>query len=98
MQTNNIFEKLKDLDLKTYLEDSGYEIRNNKMVCPFHEEKTPSLSIKGNFFKCFGCGAAGDAVKFEELLNKVTPLEAARIVCNKTGISWSDEDPSQARA
>jgi DNA primase len=26
--------------------------------CPFHNEKTPSFSVKqdGQFFKCFGCG------------------------------------------
>jgi len=34
--------------------------------CPFHKEKTPSFSVsptKG-FFKCFGCGAGGDAITF----------------------------------
>ena len=34
--------------------------------CPFHGEKTPSFSIspaKG-IYKCFGCGKAGDSVRF----------------------------------
>jgi DNA primase len=27
--------------------------------CPFHNEDKPSLGIKQDFFKCFGCGKAG---------------------------------------
>ena len=35
-------------------------------LCPFHNEKTPSFSIKqdGQFFKCFGCGESGNVFNF----------------------------------
>lgn len=34
-------------------------------LCPFHHEKTASLSVKNNlFWKCFGCGASGDIISF----------------------------------
>ena len=32
--------------------------------CPFHNEKTPSLSIKKEHYKCFGCGAYGGIIDF----------------------------------
>ncbi|MGE5598038.1 MAG: CHC2 zinc finger domain-containing protein, partial [Bacteroidota bacterium] len=40
--------------------------------CPFHEDHDPSFSIdtRTNLFKCFGCGAAGDAIRFIELYEK----------------------------
>lgn len=28
--------------------------------CPWHEDKTPSLHVDAERFKCFGCGASGD--------------------------------------
>ena len=39
-------------------------------LCPFHQEKTPSFSVnqQRQFYKCFGCGVAGDAIKFAKTL------------------------------
>lgn len=36
------------------------------MVCPFHDDSTPSLAIdyERNIFNCFGCGAGGSYVNF----------------------------------
>ncbi len=39
---------------------------NYKGVCPFHNEKTPSLVVSDSkqIFTCFGCGATGDVIEF----------------------------------
>lgn len=53
--------------------------------CPFHAEKTPSFSVYADKagrekFKCFGCGAQGDAVDFVTRFYGVGLTDAVRIV------------------
>lgn len=43
------------------------ELRHNHMKCPFHNERTASFSVKGNIFKCFGCGVGGDVIRFIQM-------------------------------
>ena len=37
-------------------------------LCPFHEDKTPSLSVdrEKGLYNCFGCGESGDAFTLVE--------------------------------
>jgi DNA primase len=60
-----------------------------KGLCPFHQERTPSFNVNGDkgFFKCFGCGAGGDAVKFVELHQKLSFPEAVRYLAQRAGIA-----------
>jgi len=53
--------------------------------CPFHNEKTPSFTVTPalNIYKCFGCGAAGDSVKFVMEHEKLTYPEALRYLAGK---------------
>ncbi len=39
--------------------------------CPFHDDPNPSLCVQpgGNRYRCFGCGASGDAIEFVRRLN-----------------------------
>lgn len=45
--------------------------RKGPFKCPFHNEKTPSLHIKANHYKCFGCNQGGDAIDFVMKTNRV---------------------------
>ena len=40
--------------------------RNLVGLCPFHSEKTPSLTVypENQSFYCFGCGVGGDVITF----------------------------------
>ncbi len=65
-------------------------------ICPFHNEKTPSFTVspaKG-FFKCFGCGKAGDSVTFIMEHEHLTFPEALRYLANKYKIAVEEEVPS----
>jgi len=49
-----------------------------KGLCPFHQEKTPSFHVdpdKG-FYKCFGCGKAGDIFTFVRETEQLSFVEA----------------------
>lgn len=47
--------------------------------CIFHDgDKTPSLQIKENFWKCYGCGAKGDLVAFIQLYYNTDFIEAVK--------------------
>ena len=56
--------------------------------CPFHMEKTPSMSIKedGQFFKCFGCGVGGNVISFIMGIENVDFFQAIEILCKNAGI------------
>ncbi|MDQ5984286.1 MAG: DNA primase [Eubacteriales bacterium SKADARSKE-1] len=59
----NIFEEVKNqTDIVDVARHVGIIInRNGKAICPFHNDSTPSMSFKNNYFKCFSCDAHGDA-------------------------------------
>ena len=44
----------------------GLEIKNDKCLCPFHDEENASLVFypKTNSFFCFGCRKGGDVIEF----------------------------------
>jgi DNA primase len=57
-------------------------------LCPFHQEKTPSFNVNQTrqFYKCFGCGVAGDAFKFVMELDGLTFPEAIKFLAESNGI------------
>jgi len=36
--------------------------KKNWAICPFHDDKHPSLYLKNNFYYCFSCGASGSTI------------------------------------
>ena len=79
-----ILSPIKGLEqLKRVVQDYGVKLDNqNKGLCPFHSEKTPSFYVKdkgqGAFFKCFGCDESGDVISFIQLQEHCTFNEAIR--------------------
>ncbi len=60
-----------------------------KACCPFHDEKTPSFYVSRDkgFYKCFGCGEAGDLFKFVQKVENITFPEAKRMLAERYGVA-----------
>lgn len=57
--------------MRSVVESYGYRPnRAGFIVCPFHNERTPSCKIYKDRFYCFGCGAHGDIFTFVEMVDR----------------------------
>ncbi|MBV9150067.1 MAG: DNA primase [Candidatus Eremiobacteraeota bacterium] len=68
-------------------------------LCPFHSERTPSFHVHAQegYFKCFGCGAYGDAIAFVQRVENLTFPDAARVLATRAGIELAAETAVDAR-
>lgn len=62
--------------------------------CPFHNEKTPSFNVNPTrqIYKCFGCGKAGDSVRFVMDIENLGYPEALRYLAKKYGIEIAEQE------
>lgn len=65
-------------------------------LCPFHNEKTPSFSVhmSHQFFKCFGCGVGGDVIKFVMEMERISFVEALKLLSERNGIAMPKREYS----
>ena len=83
--------KASEVNLRELIEnETGNSFnKHNKISCPLHRDKTPSLSIdkKRNKWKCFSCGCGGDAIDFISELKGLNYIES----CKYLNIDLNDE-------
>lgn len=74
----SIFSDVKEyLTAKQVAEYYGLQVKRNGMACcPFHDAKHPSMKI-GKFYRCFACGAGGDAVDYVSRMFGLSQYDAA---------------------
>ena len=62
--------------------------RNFFGVCPFHNEKTPSLSVSPDrqIFKCFGCGVGGNVFQFVSKIENLSFGETVELLAERAGV------------
>ncbi len=71
--------------------------RNYQSLCPFHDEKTPSFMVSPELqiYKCFGCGAGGDAIKFLQEYEKMEFWEALKVLAKRAGVKLETRNTGQ---
>ena len=62
---------------------------------PFHSERSPSFHVRPErgFFKCFGCGVGGDAIRFVERFEQLSFIEATQALAKRVGVVIEEETP-----
>ena len=71
-------------------------------LCPFHDERTPSFSVKprDGFYYCFGCEAGGDAIRFVQEKEGLAFPDAVEALAERYGVEVEreTEDPKAEEA
>jgi DNA primase len=70
-------------------------------LCPFHDERTPSFSVNApdKLYFCFGCGAAGDAIRFVQETEALDFKGALEMLSERYNVELKleREDPAAER-
>ena len=92
-----ILEIVKEnVNLREAAELYGIDVnRYGKALCPFHNDRHPSLYVADNHFYCFACGEHGDVIGFVGRLFQLSPYDAARKLMADFHLS-PDKPPSAA--
>ena len=82
-ENNDIVEVISQY---VHLKRSG---RNYFGICPFHNEKSPSLSVSPDkqIFHCFGCGIGGNVITFISKIEGIGFKEAIENLAERANIS-----------
>ena len=93
--TEQELQKLRDLPIEGVAERLGLRVRMHKALCPFHDDRHPSLSfrVSKNTFRCFVCGASGGPIDLVmRFLNKPF-LDATRWLADENNIILEEWKP-----
>lgn len=85
-------EKIRSLNIETVAERLGLHVSKHKALCPFHDDRHPSLTFKvaTNSYKCFVCGEGGGVIDLAmKILNK-NFYEACIWLANENNIIISE--------
>ena len=92
----NLFETVKyGVNCRETVERYGIEVdRYGKALCPFHDDRYPSLYVVDDHYYCFACGAHGDVIDFAANFFDLPLYEAAQRLTADFGID-TDSPPTK---
>ena len=92
-----IFEIVKEnVNLREAAELYGIDVnRYGKALCPFHNDRHPSLYVADDHYYCFACGEHGDVIDFVSKLFRLSLYDAAQKLATDFQLT-PDKPPSAA--
>ena len=93
----NLFEIVKyGVNCREAAERYGVEVNHCGMaLCPFHNDRHPSLYVADDHYYCFACGEHGDVIDFVGRLFQLSPYDAAQKLAADFHLT-PDKPPSAA--
>ena len=93
----NLFEIVKySVSCREAAERYGVEVNHYGMsLCPFHNDRRPSLYVADDHYHCFACGEHGDVIDFVGRLFQLSPYDAAQKLAADFHLT-PDKPPSAA--
>ena len=78
-------DEIRATPIEEVAENLGIGIVRHMALCPFHNDKHPSLhfDLKKNRYKCFACGASGNVIDLVMRYNNMEFKEAIKCIGNK---------------
>ena len=78
-------DEIRATPIEEVAENLGIGIVRHMALCPFHNDKHPSLhfDLKKNRYKCFACGASGNVIDLVMRYNNIEFKEAINWIGNK---------------
>ncbi|RKR19583.1 DNA primase [Arthrobacter oryzae] len=77
-----------------YVTLKGAGLGSYKGLCPFHDERSPSFTVRPQVgrYHCFGCGEDGDVISFVQKLDHISFHEAVEKLAHRIGFELRYED------
>jgi DNA primase len=77
-----------------YVTLKGAGLGSFKGLCPFHDERSPSFTVRpqAGRYHCFGCGEDGDVISFVQKLDHTSFQEAVEKLASRIGFELRYED------
>lgn len=83
--------KMDSENIKRVLNYYGINTGKGNISCPFHNDKHPSMGVKGGRYKCFTCKASGDLIDFIKFKDGLNTLEATKKALDILNLDYSIE-------
>jgi 5S rRNA maturation endonuclease (ribonuclease M5) len=83
--TDEIKRRLGNGQISRILSDLGYPDGTKKILCPLHNEKTPSMHVNNDFLHCFGCGGGYDIFDHMQSFHGLNFQEALTVLAEEVG-------------
>ncbi len=86
---DQVLSQVNIIDIVSNYIDVSQKGKNFWSVCPFHNDSNPSMSIsqEKQIYKCFSCGAAGNAVSFVRHMDNSSNIEALKKIAEIANVN-----------